>query len=219
VTQPASPGLLLASDRAASPRTLMDILRETADANPQSSALADADGALSYRELLRAVDASAARLVAAGVRRGDRVGIRIPSGTRTLYISILATLAAGASYVPVDADDPEERAELVFGEAGVIGIIGADGTLAGSTATANGTATGAVTVLDAPEPEDDAWVIFTSGSTGVPKGVAVTHRSAAAFVDAEARLFLQQEPIGPGDNVLAGLSVAFDASCEEMWLA
>ncbi|KGJ80848.1 hypothetical protein GY21_02460, partial [Cryobacterium roopkundense] len=62
-------------------------------------------------------------------------------------------------------------------------------------------------------------MIFTSGSTGVPKGVAVTHRSAAAFVDAEAGLFLRDEPIGTGDRVLAGLSVAFDASCEEMWLA
>ena len=70
-----------------------------------------------------------------------------------------------------------------------------------------------------PEAGDDAWVIFTSGSTGTPKGVAVTHRSAAAFVDAEARLFLQDRPLGPGDRVLAGLSVAFDASCEEMWLA
>ncbi|MGK2949885.1 MAG: Pls/PosA family non-ribosomal peptide synthetase, partial [Acidimicrobiales bacterium] len=68
-------------------------------------------------------------------------------------------------------------------------------------------------------PEDDAWIIFTSGSTGVPKGVAVTHRSAAAFVDAEAQLFLTADPLGPGDRVLAGLSVAFDASCEEMWLA
>ncbi len=32
-------------------------------------------------------------------------------------------------------------------------------------------------------------------------------------------MFLVDEPIGPGDRVLAGLSVAFDASCEEMWLA
>ncbi|WP_344332976.1 Pls/PosA family non-ribosomal peptide synthetase, partial [Kitasatospora putterlickiae] len=70
-----------------------------------------------------------------------------------------------------------------------------------------------------PTPADDAWIIFTSGSTGRPKGVAVTHRNAAAFVDAEAALFLQDEPIGPGDRVMAGLSVAFDASCEEMWLA
>ena len=49
--------------------------------------------------------------------------------------------------------------------------------------------------------------------------MAVSHRSAAAFVDAEARMFLQDKPIQPGDRVMAGLSVAFDASCEEMWLA
>ena len=47
----------------------------------------------------------------------------------------------------------------------------------------------------------------------------MTHRNAAAFVDAEAQMFLRDEPIGPEDRVLAGLSVAFDASCEEMWLA
>ncbi|EWM19508.1 LOW QUALITY PROTEIN: non-ribosomal peptide synthetase, partial [Kutzneria sp. 744] len=51
------------------------------------------------------------------------------------------------------------------------------------------------------------------------RGVAVSHRAATAFVDAEAELFLVDEPIAPGDRVLAGLSVAFDASCEEMWLA
>ena len=47
----------------------------------------------------------------------------------------------------------------------------------------------------------------------------MTHGNAAAFVDAEANLFLRDDPLGPGDRVLAGLSVAFDASCEEMWLA
>ena len=33
------------------------------------------------------------------------------SGTRELYLAILSVLAAGAAYVPVDADDPEERAD------------------------------------------------------------------------------------------------------------
>ena len=47
-------------------------------------------------------------------------------------------------------------------------------------------------------PDDDAWVIFTSGSTGTPKGVAVSHRCAAAFVDAESRMFLRDDPMGPG---------------------
>ena len=226
-------GILSASDRAAEPRTLLDILRETTTRHPEASALDDGSGALSYRELTARVIRTAALLNAAGVRRGDRVGIRMPSGSRDLYISILGIMAAGAAYVPVDADDPDERAELVFGEADVRGVIGADGAfhlvapdlsvvfaeprLFDGAPPHPSTATHAV--VQAPEPSDDAWVIFTSGSTGVPKGVAVSHRSAAAFVDAEARLFLPTEPLGPNDRVLAGLSVAFDASCEEMWLA
>ncbi|MCS5722132.1 amino acid adenylation domain-containing protein [Herbiconiux sp. CPCC 203407] len=219
---------------AASPRTLIDVLRAATARNPEASALEDAQGALSYRELMARVHATAAELHEAGVRRGDRVGIRMESGRRELYIAILAVLAAGAAYVPVDADDPEERAELVFGEARVAGIITGTGEFAPAeteTETAPERAarlfargephasTASLPVVSPPEPEDDAWIIFTSGSTGTPKGVAVTHRSAAAFVDAESQLFLTGEPIGPGDRVLAGLSVAFDASCEEMWLA
>jgi len=225
-------GILSARDRASAPRTLLDILRETTAQNPDASALDDGSGALSYRELMARVIRTAARLNAAGVRRGDRVGVRMPSGSRELYISILAIIAAGAAYVPVDADDPDERADLVFGEADVRGIIGADGTFTMgapdlSIVFNDGLFAGApphpstssLPIVQSPGIDDDAWVIFTSGSTGVPKGVAVSHRSAAAFVDAEARLFLASDPIGPNDRVLAGLSVAFDASCEEMWLA
>jgi hypothetical protein len=51
-----------------------------------------------------------------------KVGVRIPSGTNDLYIAILA-LYVRAAYVPVDADDPDERARLVFEEAGVAGIL------------------------------------------------------------------------------------------------
>lgn len=211
-------------------RTLLEVLRATAQRHPEASALEDDRGALSYRELLALVNRTAARLHEHGVRRGDRVGVRMPSGDRRLYVSILGIMAAGAAYVPVDADDPEERAELVFGEARVRGVIGAGGAYRPADAVQGAgaglfagkdphPATHAVPVVEPPAPDDDAWIIFTSGSTGVPKGVAVTHRSAAAFVDAEARLFLQDAPLGPGDRVLAGLSVAFDASCEEMWLA
>ncbi|WP_460697006.1 Pls/PosA family non-ribosomal peptide synthetase [Nocardia thraciensis] len=203
------------SASAAPPRTLLDILTETARDHPDAAALDDGGDALTYAELLAEVDDTADRLREAGVRAGDRVGVRIPSGTSELYVTILAVLQAGAAYVPVDADDPDERARLVFDEAGVSAVVTAAGIAPRQAAT--GPDRPGTTAL--PAPHDDAWIIFTSGSTGTPKGVAVTHRNAAAFVDAEARLFLRDAPIGPDDRVLAGLSVAFDASCEEMWLA
>lgn len=202
---------------AAPPRTLIDILQVTAQDHPEASAIDDGSGALSYTELLDAVEAKAAVLRSAGVRPGDRVGIRVDSGSKELYISILAVMLARAAYVPVDVDDTDERARLVFGEAQAVGIVGNGGYVPRENGDVQGTQDAEAT--HDPTPDDDAWIIFTSGSTGVPKGVAVTHRSAAAFVDAEAILFLQDDPLGPGDRVLAGLSVAFDASCEEMWLA
>lgn len=209
---PGVPPQYLLSGHAPSPRTLIDILYDTAARYPDATGIDDGTVQLTYAEMIADIEQGVAWLAARGIGRGDRIGIRMPSGSYSLYMAILSTLAAGAAYVPVDADDPPERAELVFGEAGVAGVITEDGLTRGPGSSRGWSAA-------PPSPRDDAWIIFTSGSTGVPKGVAVTHRNAAAFVDAEAWMFLQDNPIGPDDRVLAGLSVAFDASCEEMWLA
>src|ERR1700734_875136 len=206
------PAKYLLSPRASSPRTLIDILYDTAARYPEAAAIDDGTVQLTYSELISDIETSVAWLASRGIGRGDRIGIRMPSGSFALYEAILATLATGAAYVPVDADDPDERAELVFGEANVAAIVTEAGMSRGPGSSRGWQA-------GAPQPRDDAWIIFTSGSTGTPKGVAVTHRSAAAFVDAEAQIFMRDNSIGPGDRVLAGLSVAFDASCEEMWLA
>ncbi|KUI10970.1 amino acid adenylation protein [Mycolicibacterium acapulense] len=206
------PPQYLLSPLAPEPRTLIDILYETAKRFPEAPAIDDGDVQLTYAELITDIEDSVAWLAARGIGRGDRIGIRMPSGSYALYVAILSVLATGAAYVPVDADDPEERAELVFTEANVVAVITEAGLSRGPGSSRGWRAA-------SPLGRDDAWIIFTSGSTGTPKGVAVTHRSAAAFVDAEAQLFVQDSPIGPGDRVLAGLSVAFDASCEEMWLA
>jgi len=192
---------------------LWQILEATAQMFPRAPAIDDGRTVLDYRGLLREAARAGGRLVSMGIGAGDRVGIRVSSGTAGLYLSILAVLSVGAAYVPVDKDDPDDRAELVWSAAGVCAVVSDGGELLRREPRPAGNA------ARRPVPGDDAWIIFTSGTTGAPKGVAVTHRNAAAFVDAEARLFLRGDPLGPGDRVLAGLSVAFDASCEEMWLA
>jgi non-ribosomal peptide synthetase-like protein len=197
----------LTSPGAAGARTLLDIFHETVSVAGDRVAL-EADVVLSYAELLGCVRGLAQRLADFGVGPGDRVGVRVASGTAELYIAILGVLAAGAAYVPIDAEDPPARAAELLGRAGACAVV-EDGLVITPLAPARGASAATVS------PDDDAWVIFTSGSTGAPKAVVVTHRAAAAFVDAEAELF----GVEAEDRVLAGLSVAFDASCEEMWLA
>jgi non-ribosomal peptide synthetase component F len=147
---------------APAPRTLIDVLAATAATHPDATALEDPAGSVDYAALLDLVRAQADDLARRGVRRGDRVGVRIPSGGRDLYLSILAVLAAGAAYVPVDADDPEERATLVFGEAGVVGVIGAGGVLR-DRAGVELPVTDPAASAELPRETDDAWIIFTSG--------------------------------------------------------
>lgn len=194
-------------------RTLLDVLDGTVRAHPHAVAIDDGKTVLTYAALAHDVLVGSDRLQAAGIGAGDRVGVRIPSGTVDVYLAVLAVLTSGAAYVPVDVDDPDERAETVWDQAEVCAVLEARQVL---RSRANVPARGENRL---PGLDDDAWIIFTSGTTGKPKGVAVSHRSAAAFADAEARMFLRSGPLGPGDRVLAGFSVAFDASCEEMWLA
>ncbi|HEX3873927.1 MAG TPA: Pls/PosA family non-ribosomal peptide synthetase [Solirubrobacteraceae bacterium] len=194
------------------------MLARTARLHPARPAIQTTDQTLTYAELAVAARRLADRLAALGIGPGDRVGIQVTSGTASLYLAIAGVLAAGAAYVPVDADEPPARAAACWDGASVCAIVGNGLDVCsrrpddGLDVSSRRPGTGAGRALD---PSDDAWVIFTSGSTGRPKGVAVSHRAATAFVAAEARLW----SVGPHDRVLAGLSVAFDASCEEIWLA
>ncbi len=58
-----------------------------------------------------------------------------------------------------------------------------------------------------------AYVIYTSGSSGRPKGVLVEHRSASAYLT----WFGQALPDDAFDGVLAGASISFDVSVEEIF--
>ena len=198
---------------AAATQTLWQVLEATTAAFPKAIAIDDGQSVVSYRDLLGRARRAGERLASYGMGAGDRIGIRITSGSAELYLFILAVLSIGAAYVPVGMDDPDDRAELAWSAAGVRAVLSDHGKLTWRTMPH------ARAAARPPAPEDDAWISFTSGTTGTPKGVAVTHGSAAAFADAEANLVPSDDPPGPADGVLAGLPVAFDAAYKDMWLA
>jgi non-ribosomal peptide synthetase component F len=115
------------------PRTLVDIFERALAYWPARAALDDGKQRLTYRQLTVTAQGVADRLAEHGVGRGDRVGVRVPSGTDDLYISVLGTLLAGAAYVPVDFDDPPERAETIWSGADVCAVVGEGRAITGIT--------------------------------------------------------------------------------------
>ena len=106
---PGVPDHYLRSDQAPPPRTLIDVLYDTAARYPDAPGIDDGAVQLTYAEMIADIEQGVRWLAARGIGRGDRIGIRMPSGGYSLYMAILSVLAAGAAYVPVDADDQRRR--------------------------------------------------------------------------------------------------------------
>ncbi|WP_342149801.1 non-ribosomal peptide synthetase [Methylorubrum sp. SB2] len=182
-------------------------------------ALVHGDRRLTYAELNARANALAHALIRRGVGREDRVALRL-TRSPDAFISILAVLKAGAAYVPVDPEAPQERRDTVIRQA--------DARLLLTDAPGEPPAACTTLRLDDPDafagpsrepavaihPDQLAYVIFTSGSTGQPKGVAVTHGPLAMHAEAVGRRYA----LTRDDRVLHLIALSFDGATEG-WLA
>ena len=96
-------------------RTLMDIVRETAQQRPNHPALLFKGSAMPYSELERLSDAFAGALAHLGVRKGDRVVLLLPN-TPQLVLALLGTWKAGCIAVPMNPLYTERELEFAFVE-------------------------------------------------------------------------------------------------------
>ncbi len=87
---------------------LSGLFRQQAARTPQALALKDGDHEFSYAQLDAASQALAARLRAAGATPGSRIGIGLHRSAQAI-VAVLAILAIGAAYVPLDPSYPAER--------------------------------------------------------------------------------------------------------------
>ncbi|MFR9758224.1 non-ribosomal peptide synthetase, partial [Streptomyces sp. TR06-5] len=204
-----------------SSRCLHELFEEQAAARPHAPALFFEDRTVTFGELDAAANRLAHHLLGLDVRRGDRVGVLLPRGPE-FVTGLLATLKAGAAYVPLDPEHPEARTRTVLTEAAVVAVV-TDGALGGrvpegpavvrideAADTLAACAGGSPGV--AVSAEDVACVLYTSGSTGRPKGVAAPHR-------ATVRTFFGQDyaSFGPGEVSLQCAPVSWDGLTLELW--
>ena len=82
-------------------QTLVDYIRETADARPDAPAIFFKGTRLSNRDLDRLSDSFAASLVDAGIRKGDRVALILPNCPQFL-IAEIGAWKAGATVLPLN---------------------------------------------------------------------------------------------------------------------
>ncbi|MFT3818028.1 MAG: amino acid adenylation domain-containing protein [Rubrivivax sp.] len=189
--------------------TLQHNFAASARRRPAATAVVEPGlGAIRYDALDALSDRMRDWLVAAGVGRGDRVGLFMHKSVDTLA-ALLGALKAGAAYVPVDSGAPAARGAYILhncevkalvAEAELLPRLQAELSALGAApqvlAVTPGAAPGAglAAALDAAGPlppsqtvasdaDDLAYILYTSGSTGRPKGVMLTQRNALSFVD------------------------------------
>lgn len=162
--------------------------------NPEKRALALAfeDGEvryLSYGELAHRSDIVAQRLMERGIGKNSVVAICLPKSF-SMIIATLGVLKAGAAYLPLDPDYPEDRLSYMLHDSlAKIAFVDestahAFGFWSGDSININDelfiSMPSTLMKVSAPNLDDSAYLIYTSGSTGRPKGVVINHQNLAS---------------------------------------
>jgi amino acid adenylation domain-containing protein/non-ribosomal peptide synthase protein (TIGR01720 family) len=198
--------------------TVPDLFAARVRERPEALALACGEE-ISFFDLDRAAEHAARRLQAAGIGRGDVVGLALDRSP-ALGVGVLALWKAGAVLLPLDPAAPRERLAFLVADAGAKALLTRESLrgrlpetalpvldLADGNATANPAAS-ATSAAPLPQvgPDDLAYLLYTSGTTGQPKGVAVEHGNLAALLAACRREFRFR----PSDRFLAVAPFSFD---------
>ncbi|MDL4819442.1 non-ribosomal peptide synthetase [Actinomadura opuntiae] len=184
--------------------TIPALFEAQAAARPDAVAVTFEGVSLSYGEVNARANRLARRLVEQGVGPEQFVALKLPRSAE-LVVAILAVLKAGAAYVPMDPDYPEDRIAYMVEDAAPVLALGPDDLDAFGYDDAN---------LDvAISPDHPAYVIYTSGSTGRPKGVVVPHQNVVRLLRSTEEWF----DFGPDDVWTLFHSYAFDFTVWELW--
>jgi amino acid adenylation domain-containing protein len=218
------------------PKSLHQLFEEQVPRSAGSIALADEERELTYEAANAQADHIARELCSNGVAAGDLVGLWDRWSLESV-VGLVGILKAGAAYVPLPADVPQERLRAVLADANVKCIVSCESLAhlalnepillipapsdepmpadrSGGELESSGRAAFRVDLEHGPAGERLACVLYTSGTTGRPKGVCLTHAGVVNVL-----LHRTQSRFLPGDFAISPLTAPFhfDASLVQMF--
>jgi non-ribosomal peptide synthetase component F len=209
-----------ATDVPVSSELLHTLFSAQVPQRPSQPAVVTVERTLTYQELDQRSNQVAHRLRKVGVKPNQLVGVVMAKGWEQV-VAVLGILKAGAAYLPIGAEQPQERLWYLLENSEVEVVL--------TQSDVDQRTTWPKFVqrfsIDAVWPEDDqalvsvqtpddlAYVIYTSGSTGQSKGVMIDHRGAVnTILDVNRRFH-----VGPQDRVFALSHLGFDLSVYDIF--
>lgn len=155
----------------------------------------------SYREAGEMTCRLSHRLISEGVRPGSIVALVMEHSVE-MILGALAVLGAGAAYLPIDPEYPQERIQYILGDSQAQititpGII---------KEWLHSPAPGSAPTLPPADPGSLAYVIYTSGTTGKPKGTLIENRNLVNYVS----WFKDKAGLTQSDRTVLTSSFCFD---------
>lgn len=191
---------------------------------------------LTYRQFNESCERIARLLNSKGSETGMIIGI-MANRSVEMMSGIFGIMKAGAAYLPIAPDYPQERIEFMLADSNArillityslekeiqelrspevekVYIEKYRGEPPYQSAAAAHRAAPAGRHPGKQDAASLAYIIYTSGSTGRPKGVAIAHRSVVNFIQG----MTEKIDFSPGKTVLAVTTISFDIFALEIIL-
>ncbi|APH47821.1 non-ribosomal peptide synthetase [Bacillus amyloliquefaciens] len=193
--------------------TFVSLFERQAQKTPDLTAVAGGTS-LTYRELDERSNRFARHLQACGTGSEDIVAIMMDRSA-DLITAILGVMKAGAAFLPIDPETPEERIRYSLEDSGTKLLVVNERNM-----TAAAVYKGKTVVMEDGEWQNEsadrletepgadrlAYIIYTSGTTGKPKGVQLEHRNLINYVT----WFSREAGLTEADKSVLLSSYAFD---------
>jgi amino acid adenylation domain-containing protein len=204
--------------------TLVSLFRKQATKTPENVAVVFKDRQMTYRELDELTDRLAAHLISTyHVQPEEAVGVMIDR-SELMAVYPLSIMKAGAAYMPLDFNFPEERLLCMCEDAEVRLMLSEDDRVRRAMPSFNGDVFTSDCLEELPKcscqlpeplPTHRFVILFTSGSTGKPKGVVLEHHNIVNL----CHWYIKEVSITQEDRLLGFANFAFDMHMTDIYPA